>query len=339
MREDGSMKLSILGGTGWLGGHIAREALERGHEVTCVARGTDVPEGVTFVHADRDGDDALAPVAADSWDGVIDVAMQPGHVRRAVRDLAQATQRYIFVSSVSAYPDHSGANPTESAPVFEPLESDTFTDMAEYGAAKVACENAARERLGSRTTIVRPGLIGGPGDPSARSTYWPLRFASPSNPEGAVLVPDHPDFPTSVIDVRDLAEWLVNLAELGSEAPTGPFNAVGMSTPLAQHLTIAREVAGFAGSIVVKRNEWLRERGVSQWAGTKSLPLWIADDSMRGFGAWSNARALEAGLALRPLQDTLRDGLEWALAHSSEPGVPSGLTQEQEAELLAEARL
>lgn len=237
------MRILLLGGTAWLGRTIAQAAVRAGHEVTCVARSTNVPEGVMLTRVDRDEDQALTALTAQAqaegrWDAVVDVATQPGHVRRAVRDLAAHAERYVYVSSCNAYAALAASGIEESAPLNAPLASDVMASPEEYGAAKVACEDAVLAGFGSeRSLIVRPGLIGGPGDPTGRSTYWPLRFARPSNPRGEVLVPEVPGQLTSVIDARDLAAWIIHLLEY---AASGVFNAVGDPIPLDIHLATAR---------------------------------------------------------------------------------------------------
>ena len=133
---------------------------------------------------------------------MIDVSRQPGHVRRAVRDLEQVVERYVFVSSGNAYASQEEIGQNEDALRLDPLDADVMASMEDYGAAKVACENAVLAGFGSRRTVIaRAGLIGGPGDLSGRSGYWPWRFAHPSGNNGAVLVPDVPDVPTAIIDV------------------------------------------------------------------------------------------------------------------------------------------
>jgi nucleoside-diphosphate-sugar epimerase len=357
-------RILILGGTAWLGREIARAAVHRGHEVTCVARGEsgEVPDGVTLVRADRDHDDGLAAVAAStstdpgtgSWDAVIDVSRQPGQVRRAVRDLATSGV-YIFVSTCNVYAEQNqtsdGATEAdENAPLLGPLEVDVMESMEDYGRAKVACEEAVRNRFDpERFLIARSGLIGGPGDLSGRTGYWPTRFAHPSRPDGTVLVPADRELSTQLIDVRDLASWLVSAAEgdargeagAGGEAGTasnarGIMNAVGDRITLGDHLATARSVAGHTAALDAADTEWLVRHEVGEFAGPKSLPLWLSDPDWRGFMARSNARAKAAGLTLRPLAETLADGLAWEIEAGLDQPHGAGLTAADERELLEE---
>lgn len=323
----------MLGGTGWLGEAVVRTAIERGHDVTCVARRSSAPDGAAVLVADRDLDDALRPLTDSRWDVVVDVATQPGHVRRAVRDLEPIADRYVYVSSCSAYSSLSVPGIDEGAPVHPPLVEDVMTTWEDYGSAKSACERAVQEGFGDgRSVIVRPALIGGPGDASGRTSYWPLRFARPSTPAGEVLVPDAPELPASIIDVRDLAAWIVRLAERSSG---GVFNAVGDPVPLSVHLATAAEVADHRGALTPADEHWLISQGVSQWAGPQSLPLWVADDDVLGIGALSNALARAHGLTLRPLTETLRDTLEWAQREGVPTATRAGLSDEDERRLLA----
>jgi 2'-hydroxyisoflavone reductase len=321
------MRLLVLGGTAWLGGQVAAEGVGSGHEVVCLARGESgaVPEGARFVRADRDRPDAYVEVPGH-WDAVIDVARQPGHVRAAVAALD--TDRFSFVSTGNVYADPAPLHQDETAPLLQALDGDRMTSMEQYGAAKVACERAVLAAFGDRALIARAGLIGGPGDTSGRSGYWPWRFAHPSG--DAVLVPEAAGRPSELIDVRDLAAWLVRSAEDGIG---GVFNAVGPEITLGEHLAVAQRVAGFGGAVVTGEEAWLAEQGVAEWMGPRSLPLWLADPEWQGFAARDGSRARAAGLAHRPLEDTLRDVLAWEAQQPHHPH-GAGLADDEERALL-----
>jgi nucleoside-diphosphate-sugar epimerase len=329
------MRLLVLGGTAWLGGQVARTALERGHAVTCLARGTsgDVPAGAALVRADRTQPGALDGVAAQDWDAVVDVGRQPGQVREAARALAPRTAHAVFVSTGNVYADTATPGLTEGAPLLPPLDGDVMESMATYGEAKVACEQAVAAAFGAeRALLARAGLIGGPGDPSGRTGYWPLRFARPAGPGGAVLVPDDPDLATQVVDVRDLAGWLVDAAE---RRTAGAYSAVGDRVPLHAHLATAREVAGHTGPVVAADPAWLVAQGVQEWSGPRSLPLWLADPGWRGFADHDGSAARAAGLAVRPLAETLADTLAWELGQGPDRPRSAGLSPDEERALLA----
>ena len=321
------MRMLLLGGTAWLGREITRSALDAGHEVTCLARGTDVVDGAGLVRADREDPAAYATIAEEQWDVVVDVSRQPGQVRSAVAALEPRADRFVFVSTCSVYATHAAGGQNEDAPTLAPLAADAMASLEEYGHAKVACEQAVIGGFGAdRSLVIRPGLIGGPGDGSGRSTYWPWRFAHPSNEAGAVLIPDAPDQPAAVIDVRDLAEWIVSAAAAGL---SGVFNATGDVVTLAEHLRVARDAAGHEGAAVAAPADWLVAHEVHGWAGPRSLPIWLDDPADIGIHLHSNERAKAAGLLLRPLSETLGDVIV-----PDEPA--SGLTDDEERALLSE---
>jgi nucleoside-diphosphate-sugar epimerase len=329
------MQTLILGGTAWLGGHIASEALEREHQVTCLARGFsgDVPEGAKLVRADRSSPAAYDALKTQQWDVVVDVARQPGQVRSAVRALADRAGIYVFVSSGNVYADHSTPGADEEAPLLPPLPGEVMESMDSYGQAKVACEQLVQQAFEpDRALIARVGLIGGPGDIFDRTGYWPLRFARPSTPSGAVLVPDAPDLATQVIDVRDLAAWLIDAS---SRRLSGVYNATGRTTALFEHLETARSIAGHTGPVVRADQQWLLEQGVQPWMGERSLPLWLVDPDWLGFNAWDSSKARRAGLATRPLEQTLADTLSWELTRATDQARRAGLTDNDERVLLA----
>lgn len=328
----------MLGGTAWLGREIAEQLVARGDDVTCLARGEsgDVPDGVAFVRANRDEDDGLNPVKDEAWGAVIDVSRQPGQVKRAVRDLQQSTQTYVFISSCNVYADQRRIGQDEDAPLLAALNGEVMESMDTYGEAKVACEQAVVDGFGvDRSLVVRVGLIGGPGDIFGRTGYWPLRFAHPSTTDDSVLAPLAPDQPTSIIDVRDLAAWIVRASK---EHLHGIFNAMGDVHTFKEHLAIARQVAGHTGPLVIAEPEWLRQHGVAGWAGEKSLPLWLDDPDWRGMNARSNKRAKTAGLTLRPLRETLLDTLAWETDSGIGRPRRAGLSADDEAKLLTELK-
>jgi nucleoside-diphosphate-sugar epimerase len=319
-----------------LGRAVATRALLDGHEVTCLARGVagDVPGGVHWVRADRDLPDGLLGVtgAGARWDAVVDVSRQPGQVRRAVAALEPVTSRYVFVSTTNVYADHSRPATDETVALLPALEGEVMADMGTYGEAKVACEAAVRVAFGAdRCLIARAGLIGGPGDTTGRSGYWPWRFAHPVGAEGAVLTPDDPTLPMSVLDVRDLATWLVRCADAGT---SGTFDTVGQPHTLGALLAASRDVAGHDGPVVPAPAAWLSEHGVQEWMGEDSLPLWVSDPQWRGFGAHTGARARAAGLVNRPVTQTLRDAAAYEEGRAATDPRRCGLSDETERRLL-----
>lgn len=328
------MRLLVLGGTAWLGGYVATAALSRGHQVTCLARGASgaAPDGALLVRSDRTQPGAYDQVTNGEWDVVIDVSRQPGQVKSAVAALVERAGRYLFVSSGNVYADHGAPGQDEQAPLLPALAGDVMESMESYGQAKVACEQHVLRAFGAdRSLIARAGLIGGPGDIFDRTGYWPLRFAQPATPDGAVLVPDAPDLATQVIDVRDLAAWLV---DAGARGLAGVFNTTGETVLLPEHLAVAQAVATHSGPVVRAEQQWLLDRGVQQWMGDRSLPLWLADPQWLGFNAHDSSSARRAGLVTRPLHQTLADTLAWELTREAGHGRRAGLSDDEHQTLL-----
>lgn len=316
------MGILLLGGTGFLGRHIARIALERGHRVTCLARGTgEPPAGVEFVASDRDRDDAYHEVAGRSWGSVVDLTCHPKHACDAVAKLH--AEHRVFVSSSSVYADQESIS-VESDPVADPLDADHMQGMDQYPAAKSACEAAYRVAE-EPVLVVRPGLIAGYGDETARSGYYPWWFAHPTGDD--VIVPD-PTFPIAMIDAEDLADWIVRSAEDGRK---GTFNATGHATTLAEVFTISRELTGSQATARPLTDEQLLACGVSPWMGSKSLPLWVPGETWRSVALLDCVAAYEVGLQVRPLRETLVSALRY---EEERPGErPTGLHDEDEREL------
>lgn len=332
--SSGPRSLLVLGGTSWLGGAVASLAVARGHRVTCLARGESgrVPAGVEHVVADRWRPAAYDQVTGRSWDAVLEVSWQPDHVRGAVEALADRADHWLYVSSGSVYADDRTPDQDESAPVHDAWSGSGRVDVESYGPAKVACEQAVLERMGpERAFVCRPGLIAGYGDPSDRFGYWPARFARPGSADAAVLGPPAGS-PVQVIDVVDLAQWLVATVERGV---AGVFDAVGDRTTVGAVLAACADATGRRPRLVEAPDDWLLAQGVEPWMGPESLPLWLPVSDYAGFMTRRNDAATAAGLWLRPLGDTVADALRWETEQGLERPRRAGLTAAREAELVA----
>jgi 2'-hydroxyisoflavone reductase len=325
----------VLGGTAWLGREVGRAALGAGHDVTVLARGESgpAPDGAEVVRADRGSPDAYRDVVDRDWDAVVDVSRQPSHVRGAVAALGERAGAWVFVSSSSVYATTDRPGADETAALLTAHDEDD-EDWDTYGARKVACERAVLDGIPDRALVARSGLIAGPGDHTDRTGYWPLRFAHPATADGSVLVPDSP-VATQVVDVRDLATWLVSCAQHHS---TGVANAAGPVLPLVDHLAEARSVAGHDGDLVAVSQQWLEDHDVAPWSGERSLPLWLPLPEYAGFMARSSAAAQRLGLACRPLARTLADTLAWEVAQGPGRARKAGLSAQDEAALVEAAR-
>ncbi len=328
------MRILILGGTVFLSAAVAAESIARGHDVTCIARGESgvVPGGARLLMANRSSGVTAYVEADGDWDAVVDVAWEPSFVRDALSILADRVDHWTYVSSCSVYANQGSGRLDEGANVVSPLDAGSSASMETYGQSKVACENLCSAALSSRLHICRPGLIGGPGDPSDRSGYWPARLARHRDDD--VLVPNDADAPTQTIDVRDLANWIVTAAE---SKVTGTMNAVGEQRTLGDVIATAQEVAEHRGTLVPADEDWLLDHGVSGWSGAESLPLWIPRIS--GFDIFaqrSAARALSNGLSLRPTQETLAATLDFERLSGVGRDRRAGLSPDNEQALLSE---
>jgi len=312
---------------------VARIAGKRGHDVTCLARGRSgpAPDGVC---SDRWEPGALGEVIDHDWDAVVEVSWQPELVRSALASLGTRVRHWVYVSSVSVYADHGVVGADETGATHPPWAGSGEAAVEDYGLAKVACETAfGRAVPANRLLVARAGLIAGYGDRSDRFGYWPARIARVRPPEdSAVLVPPMTT-PVQVIDVEDLADWLVTAAEMQI---SGTFDAVGDVVSFAELL---RECAAATATDPVfgaPGQEWLLEHGVTPWAGPESLPLWLPVPEYAGLTAHLNAAAKRAHLSLRPLSETVQSSLAWERELGLTRERHAGLSATREAALLRE---
>ena len=319
------MQILVLGGTQFLGRHVVDVALERGHSVTLFNRGQTRPElypEVEKLRGDRDGD--LEAVAGRSFDAVVDTSGYLPRVVSATIDALGDVGHYSFVSSVSVYASLSEPA-SEDAPTAELEEETEEYRSAAYGPLKALCEAVVRARYPG-AFVPRPGLIVGPWDPTGRFTYWPKRFLDP----GPVLAPAPESAAVQVIDVRDLAAWIV---DAGERNLAGTYNAVAPPTTRTDLIETCRVSAGSEAEIVWVDPDFLAEQGVGEWM---ELPLWLHDPAYASMLTTPVERALAAGLTIRPLVETVAATLEWIASGNDDPADPrpAGLARDKEQRVL-----
>jgi 2'-hydroxyisoflavone reductase len=333
------MRLLVLGGTNFVGHAVAAEAVRRGHDVVCAARGESgaVPAGAALVKVDRDAEDGLALLADSAFDAVVDVSpLSYPWVRRALDAFGARAAHWTFVSTVNVYADllTPGQTPV-TGPLVPALERHATREemmaagedgVALYGGIKVASENAVRDVMGDRAFVVRPGLITGSGDNSDRFGYWPGRFAR----DGRAVVPTSTE-PIQIIDVTDLATWIVNAGEKGI---VGTYDAVGPTSPTGELIEEIAALVGFKGELVRASTEQLVAAEVNPWSGPRSLPLWLPPGH-EGVKSHDPAPSIAAGMPVRPFSEAVADALERERELGLDRARKAGLSREEEEEVLA----
>ena len=333
------LNILILGGTGFTGPFQVEYALKRGHKVTLFNRGKrpspEWPAAVEQLHGDRNTGD-LAALKGRKWDVCIDNPTSlPFWVRDAGQVLKGNVGHYLFISTISVYADGSKPGINENSPLAQYKGKDAMAETQQtlradienlYGPLKALSEAEAHKQFGKNVTIVRPGYIVGTRDETDRFTYWPHRVAQ----GGEILVPGDGNDPIQIIDGRDLGEWMIRLAEVGT---TGTFNACGPDYPLSMDAMLygCQAVTGGGMTLTHVSSPFLDEQQVG-------LPIWVPskDNLYAGYGAVSNERAIAAGLTFRPLATTVQDLLAWfhSLPAERQAKLGAGITREKEAELL-----
>jgi len=321
------MRVLVLGGTKFVGRHVVEAALARGDELTLFNRGRTAPrlfDGIEQLRGDRGGDlDALR--RGGPWDVAIDISgYEPDQVAASSRALADRVEHLTFVSTISVYAGQAAAVIDEDAAL--------DADGDGYGPRKARCEQAVHAALPERALVVRPGVIAGPHDPTNRFSWWVARLAR----GGRVLVPGAPDRVVQLIDARDLAAWILDMAQ---RRATGVFNAVGPQAPLTMEGLL--RACDPDAELVWVADEQLLAAGVQPW---DALPLWIprSDAQAAALMRIDGSRAWAVGLRLRPLAETARDVLASLRADGEPPESErarraTGLDRAVEARLLASA--
>jgi len=323
------MDLLVLGGTIFVGRHFVEAAIAKGHKVTLLhrgQRGADLFPDIDRILADRDG--GLDALGDRTWDAVVDCC---GYVPRVVRQSAQAlagrADRYLFVSSLSAYEMTGDVGIDESAPLAK-LEDPTVEQVTgeSYGGLKALCEAEVQEAFGDGAIIVRPGIIIGPYDPTNRFTYWVDRISS----ENEVLVPEIMPQPTQLIDARDLGLWMLEVLESG---PTGIYNAAGPDFPKTfGDMIDACHALNPSASLVFIPEGDLEKHDLKMWL---ELPLAVPTGSpSAAIFQVNNRKAIAAGMKFRSWKESAADVLEWVRGPLPKLTPSHGLDREKELAVL-----
>ena len=344
--SESTKKILILGGTGFIGPHMVSYAIERGHDVTVFTRGrssVELPSEVEHLLGDRNDD--YSALMGREWDTVLDNNAQDYRwVQKSTELLRDVVEHYVFVSSISAYAVEGGfgwenahrilTEPIidEGYPTIEGPEGWKYGDDAPYGLMKALSEKIVQETFPGRATVVRPGLIVGPRDPTDRFTYWPVRMAE----GGEVLAPGNPEHAIQVIDQRDLTEWIVRMAEtkiVGEFNATGPAERMSMQVMLDQ--VGSSSSSWLAGEVNPYELTWvpevfLEEQGLSPW---RDFPAWTPGDPLQLVDIDA---AIQAGLSFRPLSLTVTDTLDWweNLRPDQRNDPKAGMGRDKEREVL-----
>jgi 2'-hydroxyisoflavone reductase len=342
-RAPAALDILILGGTGFTGPEQVEYATARGHRVTLFNRNKTRPDffkgRVEQLIGDLNGD--VAALAGRTFDVVIDnPTTLPAWVRNAAQQLAGHTKHYMFISTLSVYADnsHPGADETDGLTPL-PAGLDAYAVSPEdarkyYGALKTQSEKEVEKHYSGINTIIRPGLIVGPLDKSDRFTYWPVRI----DKGGEVLAPGNPSDPVQFIDSRDLAEWMIRMAE---GRVFGTYNATGPAKPftIGEMLTGIRAVTNVGAQFTFVPADFLKAHGVNGW---RHMPVWMPPvGATAGFCQRNTAKALAKGLTFRPLGVTAKDTLDWHKTRTPEErkamddGAIAGIPASKEAEVLA----
>jgi len=335
------MKVLILGGTRFLGRALVEYGLKRGHEITLFNRGTNKVDfsEVEQLIGDRDGD--VSRLKNRNWDIVMDTCgFVPQQIKKVATVLGDNIQHYSYISSISAYKDWIPLNINEDYHL-QTLSRDQLTAVEEgiaspyehYGSLKVLCEAEAEKHWPGRVLQVRAGQLVGPWDYTDRLPYWVQRAAQ----GGKVLVPGRPERPVQLIDIKDIAKWVFDMAE-GRKA--GTFNVTGPNDKftMEQLLNTCKAFTNSDSELVWANEQFLIEHNVQPWT---EMPLWIPEDfplegetkPWKGSFSINIENAITEGLTFRPLEETIFEVYEWLQARPK-TSLKAGISRKREQELL-----
>ncbi len=326
-RARNPLRILILGGTGFIGPHQVEYALQRGHTVTLFNRGQTRPHlfpEVEKLRGDREND--VEALKGREWDVVIDnPTMVPEWVQLSGEVLKGNVQQYLFISTLSVFANDGAVGTDENGElcVYDNEKGEVVTGSA-YGGRKVLCERAAEEIFPGRTTVIRPGIITGPGDPTMRFPYWPVRI----DRGGEVLVPGQYEDPVQWIDAQDMGEFAIDLCE---RSVYGIFNTCRPPFPIGEMVEDIREGLGVDATFTWIDDEFLTEQGVLRQVNTL-MSTAVRMPAYAGYNQYNCDKAVAAGLPIRPTGVTARDTLDWYKSEERPWG--RQITAEREAEVL-----
>jgi 2'-hydroxyisoflavone reductase len=330
------MKVLILGGTGFIGPHFVDVLRARGHKLTLFNRGRRNPKmfpDLETLIGDRNG--PVDSLKGRDWDVVIDdSAYIAKHAQLTTELLKGHVGHYIFTSSISAYADLAAPGIDEDAKVAQLTDPtvDKVTDQT-YGGLKAVCEKIVTDAFGEHSTVIRPSYIVGPGDPTDRFTYWPVRVAR----GGDMFVPGSPSDPIQFVDVRDLADFTRGCVEQPFAGTYNLCNPPGAVT-MGDLLQSAKKVSGANTKFIWASVEFVEAQKLLE---SGELPIWLPPGGeYAGMGLVSSARAVAKGLRFRPVDTTVRDTLAWHAKRPKEQQekLRAGLAPQRESELLKQLR-
>ncbi|TDL30467.1 NAD-dependent epimerase/dehydratase family protein [Jeotgalibacillus sp. S-D1] len=328
------MKLLLLGGTQFVGRHLAESAIQAGHEVTLFNRGKTNQNLFPAIEkrvGDRNGD--LSSLEEGEWDAVIDVSgYVPSQAEATAKLLHGRVGHYIFISTVSVYEDFANGPASVGKTKLAELKEDSEVISGEnYGPLKQKCEEVIKEIYEDRALCIRPGLIVGPDDPTDRFTYWVDRVAR----GGQVAAPGEPSRQIQWIDVRDLSEWIIRMME---NKESGTYNAAGLkeNPTMEQYLHTVKEVTASDAELVWVKDEILLAHDAGAFV---ELPFWIPRNESYpdGFILADAKEAIQKGLTFRTPEETIRDTYQWQSARKHHKW-KAGLSAEKEEAILQDMR-
>ena len=328
-KKNEPLDILILGGTGFIGPHMVREALRRGHSVTLFNRGrtnNDLFPDLETIKGDRDN--GLDGLKGRKWDAVIDNSgYVPRHVQDSARLLAPNCDRYLYISTVAVYADLSKAI-NEDSPLAK-IDDESIEEVTwqTYGPLKALCEKrAAAEIDADELTILRPTYICGPGDHTDRFSYWPIR----TRKGGEMLWPGTPQDTIQIVDVRDLARFTMDCLDRDISGTYNMVNPPGEYS-MGDLLEDCQAISATNVDATWVPEDFLVANGLNPGA---QIPIW-------GGGARamdvSTERAMAKGMHHRPPRETARDILTWwdTLPEERRANLQAGPSAEKEAEVIA----